>query len=754
MDPPRSGRASTPGAPPAPAPCGLSISSLPPPSVSDFGASAAGHSARGSVLGASPAATPAPCGVSAASSASPGAPSPGASLVGHPCGASVLSPSSRAALDASSAHHPSSVAGPDLSLPGVGAPLGASTASRAGLGASYQASSVPATWDSCSARPSMAALDASTAYPPSRHALDATCGSLLEASLAYPPSRAPLDASGTYPSSSRARLDHSAHYPSSAGALAGSTSTRQPGPASLGASASIHGAPSRPVPTPTGFSRPLTPEDPRRTPSMTAAPPPVMWPPDDPLTTPGAAAAAGLDSADRLRQQMAELLERYHALVEHHRASHRPAVAGAMATPSPLHAHDGAPPVWSYFRGQQHGPFAQPPPPSLRPQAVTPPAQWQPQPGPAEPPPPGEVPSGPPDALLRLRRAFSKRQVARLSPPRATAMTPAPEHPPDPQRGSPSPPGVGPAGGGLIPSLAAAAAAAASSPPARSASRSPPAPASPPQPRASGGPSGRQSAGAKGVCACKPTTPRSIQFRRRLVDFYEFYAPDKLWTVGATLRQYQGMEETLFDCLIRMYGPEPAQRPPSVPRTHLSPPRPRPSSPAGQSVLGSPREAVQYPPRLRVISGERPQADGEWTVIPGAVCAGLPVWGLGPQRLYAHPTQGTWVVAPSPADQSAGVAYLESAEPHRSRPPDVLPGWLVYDAGGWVIAPRTLCHAAAGSPPDEDSRVQELRIAADTLGAMAHAAADDIERFFDSWRQGGGPAGEAAGPPNAVCPQQ
>eukprot|EP01060_Flectonema_neradi_P012309 TRINITY_DN19172_c0_g1_i1.p1 TRINITY_DN19172_c0_g1~~TRINITY_DN19172_c0_g1_i1.p1 ORF type:complete len:722 (+),score=97.42 TRINITY_DN19172_c0_g1_i1:39-2204(+) len=46
-------------------------------------------------------------------------------------------------------------------------------------------------------------------------------------------------------------------------------------------------------------------------------------------------------------------------------------------------------------------------------------------------------------------------------------------------------------------------------------------------------------------------------FRDRLLRFYHYYCPEKLPNAISTLNDYRGMEQSLFDSLVRMYGPEP-----------------------------------------------------------------------------------------------------------------------------------------------------------------------------------------------------
>lgn len=46
-------------------------------------------------------------------------------------------------------------------------------------------------------------------------------------------------------------------------------------------------------------------------------------------------------------------------------------------------------------------------------------------------------------------------------------------------------------------------------------------------------------------------------YRRRLLNFYQTYNPQKLPSVVSTLVQYRGHEDALFDALVRKYGAEP-----------------------------------------------------------------------------------------------------------------------------------------------------------------------------------------------------
>lgn len=47
--------------------------------------------------------------------------------------------------------------------------------------------------------------------------------------------------------------------------------------------------------------------------------------------------------------------------------------------------------------------------------------------------------------------------------------------------------------------------------------------------------------------------------RKRLLNFYGKYNPQKLPSVVSTLVQYTGHEDALFDALARKYGPEPME---------------------------------------------------------------------------------------------------------------------------------------------------------------------------------------------------
>jgi cytoskeletal protein RodZ len=54
-----------------------------------------------------------------------------------------------------------------------------------------------------------------------------------------------------------------------------------------------------------------------------------------------------------------------------------------------------------------------------------------------------------------------------------------------------------------------------------------------------------------------PATAAEVDHDARLTRFYEKYNPEKLPTIGDTLKKYEGKEEKLFAALVGKYGAEP-----------------------------------------------------------------------------------------------------------------------------------------------------------------------------------------------------
>ncbi len=62
-----------------------------------------------------------------------------------------------------------------------------------------------------------------------------------------------------------------------------------------------------------------------------------------------------------------------------------------------------------------------------------------------------------------------------------------------------------------------------------------------------------------GACSKQEYRADNIQrdYRRRLTNIYNRYAPDKMSGIDSVLVRYQGQEEALMTALVAKYGPEP-----------------------------------------------------------------------------------------------------------------------------------------------------------------------------------------------------
>lgn len=80
--------------------------------------------------------------------------------------------------------------------------------------------------------------------------------------------------------------------------------------------------------------------------------------------------------------------------------------------------------------------------------------------------------------------------------------------------------------------------------------------------------------------------------RDRLVRYYEKYAPEKLAEVDVLLEKFKGREDSMFDTLVKKYGPEPGS---SSPQPQGRPPAEAAAAGGGSGAASSPKPTEASP---------------------------------------------------------------------------------------------------------------------------------------------------------------
>ncbi|KAJ9467702.1 hypothetical protein DIPPA_15623 [Diplonema papillatum] len=124
----------------------------------------------------------------------------------------------------------------------------------------------------------------------------------------------------------------------------------------------------------------------------------------------------------------------------------------------------------------------------------------------------------------------------------------------------------------------------------------------------------------------------------------------------------------------------------------------RPEEGEASSPEGAADNKDGYLPRhLTARVARHPLAEGEFTLRPGELLNGWPVWGNEDKRLYSG-SKEYWLITDESSDMPRSRGYVQSSKPHNGSMPHQVSEWKVYEEHGWEVD-RTVSVTATAPQP-------------------------------------------------------